>query len=507
MALRAPTRRLASTFALATGVAVLSTACLTAPRADADRDPYDGHTIEWGPCDSSRTDLDPKVQCGTLALPVDWTDPAGEQYSARVYRQPASGTSRGTILDFPSGPGATADIAFATWRQVAPGYDLIGIDPRGVSDTSAVTCSIESVLSAPMVTPADPAAFERTAESREAVAKSCRTEPAGLLEHLDTHSSARDAEAFRRAAGVGPVVVAGTSFGTLLGARYLELFGDDARGAIFDGVMDPNLTGPEFQRTAARGLQDVFDEFTRWCAKDKACVLRGKDVSAVFAQARRRGAKGTIPGTTLMGRDFDEAGVVQAFEIAAGQDDFPAAAKAIRDMARGKNPNPPEPEGLEAEALGAEGLEVEGPEAAEDSGAEAEADDADGRIPFPDRIVCADYDLGISDAATARTTAAAARRRDIPYSPNAFAYSVLCSGAPKPSAEETAEDAVGGDFPIMLLSHRYDAATPIAWANTVQKRLGDRARHLVVEGVGHGGSTSDPAVRKAVTAYLAGRGA
>jgi len=355
-----------------------------------------------------------------------------------------------------------------------------------VADTAPITCSASSILAAPTVTPADRAEFERTRKAREAVAQSCRTEPASLLEHLDTHSSARDAEAFRRAAGVGPVIVGGTSYGTLLGARYLELFGDQARGAIFDGVMDPNLTGPEFQRTAAQGLQNLFDEFARWCAGDRSCALRGRDVSKVFAQARRQGAEGAIPGTTMMGVAFDEAGVVQAFELTAGQNDFAGAATAIKAMARGKNPNPSEPDAGDAAA---------------DPG------DSDDRFPYAGRALCADFDLGISDLETARTTATAARRRDIPFSTNAYSLTVHCAGTPRPSTAASAGAGARGDFPILLLSHRYDAATPIAWANAVAGRLGGRARHLVAEGVGHGDATSDPSIRSAVLAYLAVRGA
>lgn len=77
------------------------------------------------------------VQCGTLTVPVDWAKPYSGTVALRVYRFRATGMSKGkgTILSFPSGPGATGDEAFATLEKSLPGYDLIALDPRGVGQS------------------------------------------------------------------------------------------------------------------------------------------------------------------------------------------------------------------------------------------------------------------------------------------------------------------------------------------------------------------------------------
>ncbi|MGO3326483.1 alpha/beta fold hydrolase [Gordonia sp. (in: high G+C Gram-positive bacteria)] len=445
----------------------------------APQDAPDGRTISWGLCDPARNDIADDVECGTMSLPVDWNDPDGATFTARVYRQRADGERRGTIIDFPSGPGATADIGFSTLKPLAPGYDLIGIDPRGVASTAPVTCSYDAVLAAPLAPPADRAAFERTRGLRDTVYQSCSTSPKSLIDHLDAYSNANDAEAFRRALGAPRVVVSGTSYGTLLGARYLERFGDQARGAVLDSVLAPGRTAEQFQSEAARGNQRLFDEFAGWCATDPQCPIRAEGASAAMAAAKRNADRGLIPGKTALGRDWDAAGVVQAFELSAGVDDFSGAASALRALVDHRNPV------TDAPTATPTGI----------------------RDVYPDAIVCADLDLGIRDWSTARSILHAAARGnpDTPYSTNALAYATACAGAPRPEPSAANGFRSGGDFPILLLSNRFDVATPIAWAEEVKTVLGDRARHLVRDGVGHGDVTTDPAIARQVREYLASR--
>ncbi|GAA1482408.1 alpha/beta hydrolase [Gordonia sinesedis] len=441
--------------------------------------PGAARVVTWGACDPERTDIAPGVECGTLRLPVSWDRPDGETYVTRVYRQRAEGPRRGTLLDFPSGPGSTADLAFTSLREVAPGYDLVGLDPRGVASTAPVTCAARPIVDAPLATPVDPVSFEAGRATRERIAQSCSVRPASLMNHLDAYSNARDAEALRLALGGPRVVVSGTSYGTLLAARYLELFGRSADGAILQGVLKPGEPVNDFQAVTARSSQRLFDEFAAWCRDSAECAVRTPGPSAAFAAAKMRAATGTIPGRTAMGRRWDAAGAVQAFELAAAAGDFSTAAVTIRALAAGRNPNE------DVAPL---------PSPAE-------------RVPFPDRIVCADFDLGIRDVGTAQRVAAraAAGNPDVLMSSNAAAYTVGCSGAPRPDASWRTPFRAGRDFPILLLSNRIDIATPVEWANEVAASLGGRARHVVSDEIGHGTALGDPAVVPAVRKYLAGR--
>lgn len=470
----------------ATGVAAATLAGVvgvTPARADNDQiSTATGHTIQWGACDPGRTDIADDVQCGTLRLPVDWSDPRGESFVTRVYRQPADGPRKGTVIDFPSGPGATADIGFTALRSVAPGFDLVGIDPRGVASTAPVTCAARPIVDAPLTTPADPISFESGKRQRESVAQSCTTEPRGLARHLDAYSNARDAEAFRVALGGPRLTVSGTSYGTLLAARYLELFGRNANGAVLQGVLAPGTPVATFQADAARGNQRLFDAFAAWCQQSTDCAVRGGlGPSAALQTAKLRASAGQVPGTTAIGRRWDAPGVVQAFEMAAGNGDFATAATTIDALSRGRNPL--DPEGT-----------VPRPGTEE-------------RLPFPDMIVCADFDLGIRDPGTALrvTASAAAGNPDTPYSTNAAAYTVRCSGAPRPDSRWRNPFRAQGDFPIMLLSNRIDPATPMVWAERVAATLGNRARHLVSPDTGHGSAIGDPKIAPQVREYLATR--
>lgn len=435
--------------------------------------------IRWGACDPERTqldrtDVDSRVACGTMRLPVDWSRPDGPTFVTRVYKQAASGTPKGTAISFPSGPGETADVGFTTIADVAPGYDLIGIDPRGVASTSPVRCSVSALLAAPLVTPADPMRFSGTRTIREGVARSCRTTPASLIDHLDAYSNARDAEAFRKALGVPSLLVAGTSYGTLTGARYLELYGDRAVGAVLDGVLNPGEPLTRFEYTAAAASQQLFDEFVTWCGRTESCGIRSVGVRTAFATAQRNADEGRISGRTAYGKKWDAAGVVQTFEFTAGSGDFDGAARAIAALAGGRNPD----------STGSIGAVRPGQ-----------------RMPYPDAVVCSDFDLGIRDAATAVRVADATSRGDIPYNTNAAQYTVVCAGATRPGPRAATPFRAKGDFPILLLSNRLDIATPKAWAQQVARTLGPRARQIVTGEIGHGAMSS---VSGQVRAYIDG---
>ncbi|GAB7101901.1 hypothetical protein JCM4814A_02150 [Streptomyces phaeofaciens JCM 4814] len=89
----------------------------------------------------------------------------------RAYRmQAADGAKdKGTILNFPEGPGEPGDIAFDTLRESLPGYDLIALDPRGVGRISPLSYATDKILKIPFA-PVRPTEAQRS-----------ETEPAFVL--------------------------------------------------------------------------------------------------------------------------------------------------------------------------------------------------------------------------------------------------------------------------------------------------------------------------------------
>jgi pimeloyl-ACP methyl ester carboxylesterase len=95
--------------------------------------------LDWTTCGSD--------QCARFAVPLDWSNPGGEQITLAVRKRVhTSSTYRGVMLTNPGGPGAsgTGLVVLADYVRGGVGhqYDWIGFDPRGVGASSpALRCN------------------------------------------------------------------------------------------------------------------------------------------------------------------------------------------------------------------------------------------------------------------------------------------------------------------------------------------------------------------------------
>lgn len=84
---------------------VLASLTLLASAEQSCRDPYANQTIQWVACGTTTS---PNLQCGTIEVPVDYTDLSAGSFDLAVVRLPATGSNpRGSILTNPGGPGAS----------------------------------------------------------------------------------------------------------------------------------------------------------------------------------------------------------------------------------------------------------------------------------------------------------------------------------------------------------------------------------------------------------------
>ncbi|MFP5020804.1 alpha/beta fold hydrolase [Pseudonocardia phyllosphaerae] len=410
-----------------------------------------------------------------LTVPLDWSEPDGETMPLRVYRQKSTASeSRGTIINFPSGPGESGDIGFASLREQMPDYDLVAIDPRGVGDSGELSCPASNVLDIPLVPPTDEKEFAALRADQEALWSACSTDPAAIASHADAVSNARDAEAFRAALGVDRVNVYGFSYGTLYAERYLGMFGRHVNGSILEGVMNPAQSRREFVTTAAASSQALFERFAKTCGSDDGCVLHDKDIPAVLQAAKRQARDGKVPGTSY-GRPWSDAAVSRYMDSAMTSDVRKAAADLL-ELSRGRNP-----------------ISDEGPDG-----------QLPARVPYADLLVCSDFDMSVRTVEQARLDHAAMRRAapDMGYSANSAQYTSICLGGPQPADGSMAPVASRSPVPTLLLSNSHDPSTPVAWANSVEHQLGAGTYHIRTDRAGHGGALEEPAVVQQVTDYM-----
>lgn len=460
------------------GLGGIASAQLSTEKTDAS--PGDArYELTWGTCDRPDLPVQKGVECGTLKVPVDWADPESETVGLRAYRLKAADPSKrkGTILNFPSGPGEAGDIAFASLRQHLPGYDLIALDPRGVEQSAPLSCAADKALKIPRVPPTDSRQFQALAKDQSSFWSTCTTAPADLKNHMDAYSNARDAEALRKAMDVDRINLHGFSYGTLTAERYLGLYGDHVNGSVLEGVMDPAQSRREFVTNAARGMEAIFDRFAKWCAKDASCALHGKDVASVFKTAQKKADAGRIPGPTA-DQPWTATAVTGYFELTAPTS-FKDAAEGLKKLSEGENPTPDDrkPGGQEQ---------------------------APKTIPYPDPIVCSDFDMSARNVGQARQDLEATRRAApvLGFSTNSSNYTSVCLSGPRPVEGSSKPVTSRSEQPTMLLSNTHDPATPHTWADSVARQLGHKAVPVQTDKVGHGGGLDDPQTKRKVVAYM-----
>jgi hypothetical protein len=93
---------------LAASAAVLGlTASLTAPLTASASTPAPSKPLDWGACEGDG--LDPRQECATVDVPMDYSDPDGKKIGIAVSRIPSEkpAARRGALLLIPGGPGGS----------------------------------------------------------------------------------------------------------------------------------------------------------------------------------------------------------------------------------------------------------------------------------------------------------------------------------------------------------------------------------------------------------------
>ena len=280
------------------GVASLASTLLIVGGAQASADP--GQTyfkIAWSACEKS-----PQTQCGTLKVPVDWSKPSGPTISLAVARRPAKDPQHrvGTLFFNPGGPGdgaakyiADAETIFTP--TLIERFDLVGMDPRGIENSSQVRCTLPLITPESTLFPKTEQQFRQLRKHNRDVGLNCLEQAGELVRHMDTVSVARDHEALRQALDENNINWLGISYGTQLAANYAQLHPTRTRAMVLDAALEHSQA--EVHQVAGEiiAAEDSFNRFADWCPTQETCALRGQDVRAVFDRLVQQADQNPIP--------------------------------------------------------------------------------------------------------------------------------------------------------------------------------------------------------------------
>jgi pimeloyl-ACP methyl ester carboxylesterase len=429
--------------------------------------------ISWSTCPE-----DAKVQCGTMKVPADWSDPAGPTASIAVARRAATDPAHriGELLVNPGGPGGSAVDMVLNASGFFTGtltkyFDLVGMDPRGVGRSAPVLCSQDLVDQAPSPLVDSEKAYDDTVAYNRKLAADCVRHTGPVFAHVDTASVARDMDAVRTALKAGQISFYGASYGTLLGEEYAQMFPGRLRALVLDSVMDHTVGVDDFLTQETDAAQDSFEQFIAWCTRDTRCVVRGQDVRRLWAGLMARARAGTLQDP------YDHLHKLRLSDLLA------AAFAAFYD---------PQWYSFAYYLRDAQALSPTGKRAAPDL--------TDHSVPA---VFCADWNLPVGGFAAyqARLRALAARAPQILASPLAVTATSGCLGWPNKPADPQAP-LIPATIPVLLVNAAHDPATAYSWAAHVTGELGPKAVLLRYRGWGHVAYNKTRCVSGLVDHYL-----
>ncbi|MFD3618328.1 alpha/beta hydrolase [Streptomyces sp. NPDC058676] len=427
-------------------------------------------SLRWAKC--AGTGLDPRQQCATVEVPMDYTEPHGQKIDVVVSRIPAEDPDarRGALVLIPGGPGGSSLNNPSGKGQKLPQdvrdtYDLIGFAPRGLAPSTSVSCGLEHgdlALSKLRPWPAPDGSVAENMVTARRMADACVRNGGELIRHLSTANEARDIDRIRAALGERRLSAWGVSYGTYVGSVYSQLFPHRTDRIVLDSNDDPDpdrvsqawLAGHE------QGVEDTFPEFAKWASapgNPDRLADTAAEIRPLFLALAARLDREPIPWPGANPEELNGNVLRQTLlDSLYDPDDFPALAQLILAAREGTVPPAPAapPESVLQNVTGV--------------GAGTLCND----VAWP--TSAAHYQKG-ADQSRAKYPLTAGMPRN----------AMLCAAWPYPPKEPAVRITDRGPSNILLVQNERDVATPLSGALKLRRALGDRAVMVTVNSTGH----------------------
>ena len=467
-------------------------------------------TIDWKDCSNETTTF----QCGTVTVPLDYDHPDGQTITIALKKLPASdgNAEHGSLFLNPGGPGGSG---VAMMQVMAPmlteetrgAYDIIGFDPRGVGQSTPITCwtndEIEQYLANPSddAGPTDPlkgvtyknVAAQDKIDRGTANAARCaqHSQVPELLDHVGTRNVARDLDVLRATNNNTKLNYLGISYGTYIGAIYADLFPGHVGRVILDSAMDPSKRSSDEIRVEQVAFQEgVLRRYVEHCQAHSGCPLTGSTDEAVTQLAAFVDGLDKNP---LTAPDSDATvNTQEAIEIiyrhVLGQPDWEALTAMLTPAMTNHDGT----------------LMVKAKQNSPDLSPEMTAEEVVSRansMVLANAVICNDNpDAG--GTASDWDAQADAEKKSYPFfGGTSNAEEAYCYGWGHRAQTPPQETHAKGSDPILAVGITGDAQTLYSWTQSLAGQL-DNGHLLTVEGYGHGAFNKNTCATTAITGFL-----
>ncbi|MFE0257406.1 alpha/beta hydrolase [Streptomyces sp. NPDC059010] len=464
-----------------------ATASAAAPAAANPLNPYLQQKPAWHRCDRS---MPATFQCATIKVPLDYSKPGGKKLDLAISRVKASSERerRGVLLlnpGGPGGPGLDMPLLLATElpKSVKNKYDLIGFDPRGMGQSSPVSCGL-TPAEENWERPYKPGTFAKDVKWARTFAEKCHAKQGDKLRHITTRNTARDMDVIRAVLREKKISYLGYSYGTYLGAVYTQMFPKHSDRIVLDSAVDPARIWRGMIQIWAEGTEPAFTRWTEWTAERNSTYKLGATSEAVrktfydlVAQADRKPID--LDGAKLTGDDIRSGGRATFFSVR----DAAESVVELKKAAEGRRPSAHRKSGT--------------PTPVPPSFARAVPGD-NGTAGFW-TVVCADTRNWPRDPEQYRSDAIRDKAKYPVYGD--FASNIKPCAFWKKNGGEPAT-RIDNKVGALILQNEWDSQTPLASGQGLRRVMKGAKLVTVLGGVGHGIYGTKSCADKTATAYL-----
>ena len=452
-------------------------------------------TIDWKDC----SDGTASFQCGTVTVPLDYDHPDGQTITIALKKLPASdgNAEHGSLFFNPGGPGASGVEAMTSAPRVSEelraAYDIIGFDPRGVGQSTPITCWTNDEIKQHLANPSDDAGptdplkgvtyknvpaqdkIDRGAANAARCAQ--HSEVPELLDHVGTRDVARDLDILRATNSNTKLNYLGISYGTRIGAIYADLFPGRVGRVVLDSAMDPSKrSGGEIRAEQITFLEGALRQYVEHCQAQDGCPLTGSTDEAVaqlaaFVDGLDKNPL-TAPDSDATVNTQDATAIIQQHAVA--QPNWDALTAMLTPAMTNHDGT------LMVKA------KQNSPDLSPETTVEEVASQANEQIMLA-AVICNDNpDAG--GTASDWDAQTAAEKKSYPFfGGTSSAMDAYCRGWGHQGKTPPQETHAKGSDPILVVGITGDVQTLYSWAQSLAGQL-DNGHLFTIKGYGHGGA-------------------
>lgn len=197
--------------------------------------------VDWVPDGYKWSGLD--LFCGTIWVPLDYSDPKGEHIRLRMTKKVAERTeTEETPVFVNTGTAGPSNLFSSDGHSIGGGHlDVVAIEKRGASLNEPFKCSSSTLIIGRDMEDQQFHPDEAAKRLKEDMKfrKACAAANPQIARFMSAADHARDMDWARQAMGFEKINYYGALYGSMVGATYANMFPGHTRSFVLDNAYDP----------------------------------------------------------------------------------------------------------------------------------------------------------------------------------------------------------------------------------------------------------------------------